>query len=220
VDSDVWAKIALHLQGICSEELRLKRFRHQSPLIDSLPSIPHIFSLSSILGQFFSLSSILPLCPLQQFEKKKAQLLYRGSRDGFRASNFHEKCDGHANTVTLITSTKGAIFGGFTSATWDSSNSWQTDKSPASFLFRVGLPKPFPMSSTSNAIYCTSSAGPRFGGGVDLRVRDNCNENTSSYANLGSSYQNSTDLPSREALAGEYNFQVKEIEVFSIVIES
>jgi hypothetical protein len=41
-------------------------------------------------------------------------MLWRGSRDGFGAAELHRRCDGCTNTLTLISTTKGNIFGGFT----------------------------------------------------------------------------------------------------------
>jgi hypothetical protein len=40
--------------------------------------------------------------------------------DAFRANQFHRRCDGHANTLTVILDTKGNIFGGFTPVEWES----------------------------------------------------------------------------------------------------
>ncbi len=34
--------------------------------------------------------------------KKITKLIYRGSKDGFKASTFHSKCDGHSNTIIII----------------------------------------------------------------------------------------------------------------------
>jgi len=44
-------------------------------------------------------------------------LLFRGSRDGFAASTFHEKCDNAGPTVTIIEA-GGGVFGGFTTQSW------------------------------------------------------------------------------------------------------
>jgi len=41
------------------------------------------------------------------------KLLYCASRDGWQASTFHEKCDDHGPTITIIRTTEGYIFGGF-----------------------------------------------------------------------------------------------------------
>jgi hypothetical protein len=96
-----WKKIVDRLLDVCDETFLLKRCRKG-----------HILNLSTILSD-------IPT-PLKQFERKKWTLLYRGSRDGFGCSDFHSKCDGHSNTVTVILTTKGFIFGGFTPIAWDS----------------------------------------------------------------------------------------------------
>ena len=49
-----------------------------------------------------------------------AEILYRGSEDGFSAKIFHNKCDGKGPTLTIVQSTKRNIFGGFCSILWDS----------------------------------------------------------------------------------------------------
>jgi hypothetical protein len=46
-----------------------------------------------------------------EFRRKHILLLWRGSRDGFRAWDFHGRWDGHAPPVTLIQDTERNIFG-------------------------------------------------------------------------------------------------------------
>jgi hypothetical protein len=65
----------------------------------------------------------LPL--FQEFRAKRFNLLWRGSRDGFGGREFHRRCDGRANTLTLILTDegwhrRGSIFGDFTPVKWDS----------------------------------------------------------------------------------------------------
>jgi hypothetical protein len=55
-----------------------------------------------------------------EFRGKQFKLLWRGTRDGFRASQFHGRCDGHTNTLTVILDTNWNIFGGFTPVEWES----------------------------------------------------------------------------------------------------
>ncbi len=44
----------------------------------------------------------------------KWSLLYRGTRDGFGAKDFHSRCDGHSNTLTILKAKQSEfIFGGF-----------------------------------------------------------------------------------------------------------
>jgi len=52
-------------------------------------------------------------------EGKSWRLLFRASRDGFAAENFHSKCDKIKPTVTIVKS-KNNIFGGFTERSWTS----------------------------------------------------------------------------------------------------
>jgi hypothetical protein len=203
-----WEKIVFRLIGVCDETFRLRRNRKWN-------------CKTQILKESTILSNIPT--PLKQFESKKWKLLFRGSRDGFRSSDFHQKCDNESNTVTVILTTKDFVFGGFTPLEWDSSNSLKKDNSLRSFLFIVKDPrnsesKSFPvMNSNSAAIYVNSSFGPIFGG-HDLLVSDRCNDNTSSYTKLGVTYRNDTGLKNTEVFTGEQHFQVKEIEVFSITL--
>jgi hypothetical protein len=160
---------------------------------------------------------------LNEFERKTWKLLYRGSRDGFRAANFHEKCDNQTNTLTLIETTKGFIFGGFTPIAWDSSSWNKSDSSGKSFLFslknsRNSEPRKFMLMNGRNAIYCHSSRGPVFAGNNDLGVRDNCNIANDNHTNLGGSYVNDTGIDGKLVLTGDHHFTVKEIEVFTITL--
>jgi hypothetical protein len=49
-----------------------------------------------------------------EFREKRFVLLSPGSHDGFGAEDFHRRCDGRANTLTLILDAGGNILGGFT----------------------------------------------------------------------------------------------------------
>jgi hypothetical protein len=82
-----------------------------------------------------------------EFRGKRFSLLWRGSRDGFKATEFHRRCDGPANTLTVILDTRGNIFGGFTPVPWESrawdgneDNRRKVDRSQKSFLFTLKNP--------------------------------------------------------------------------------
>jgi len=53
----------------------------------------------------------------------KLQLLHRASVDGWKALDFHSRCDNKGPTITVIKCTGGYVFGGFTSTAWASANS-------------------------------------------------------------------------------------------------
>jgi hypothetical protein len=170
-----------------------------------------------------------------EFSRKRFQLLWRGSRDGFSGSDFHGRCDGHANTLTVIFDTNGNIFGGFTPAKWESrkwngkygkeNNLAKADDSEKSFIFtlknehKVGERR-FGLKSEEKwrAIYCDSGYGPCFGCyDCDIFVSDHCNANTHSHSfGFGRTYANDTGLNGRTFFSGSEHFRVKEIEVFEI----
>ena len=54
-------------------------------------------------------------------------MIYRGSRDGFKDSDFHRKCDGQGATVSIIKTISSDIIGGFTSQSWQSGFGWIED---------------------------------------------------------------------------------------------
>jgi len=72
------------------------------------------------------------------FGSKSFSLLYRRSKDGFENSTFHNMCDGKSNTLALIKSTTGYIFGGYTSVSWSCSGSYKIDST--AFLFTLTNP--------------------------------------------------------------------------------
>ena len=97
-----------------------------------------------------------------------ALLLYKATRDGFTASSFHSKCDGRANTVTII-KTINYAFGAYTSAAWSSSSGWVSDSAAFIFSLRrngVSYSDKFGIINPNYAIYSLSSYGPIFGRGT------------------------------------------------------
>lgn len=95
------------------------------------------------------------------------KLIYRASRDGFGAQDFHRRCDGVPDTLTVIKATSGNIFGGFTQKSWRSSNvSWITDENSFIFSLVNKENKPFKaigLKDSENGIYSRSDTGPSFG---------------------------------------------------------
>ena len=165
----------------------------------------------------------------KELNGRKWSLLYRGSRDGFRGSDFHSHCDNKPNTQTIVKSTSGNIFGGFTSAQWSSTvfGTWEDDKSAFIFslLNKENRSLIFENKSNNERSICSyEDYGPIFGRGNDIFISDysntNTDTNTNSYSNLGKTYTH-PDYPhgsekAKTILAGSFNFQVQEIEVFQM----
>jgi len=153
------------------------------------------------------------------------KLLYRASRDGWGASDFHRMCDGKGATVTVVKSSGGYIFGGYTEVAW-SGVAWSGGvgykSSTESFLFSlkdhagVGPVKmPIKSDQTDYAVYHHSNNGLFFGN-IDLCVASNANADPSSYSNVGNTYQLPSNTNDPHFLAGSHNFTVSEYEVFLV----
>jgi hypothetical protein len=172
------------------------------PVIDStiISAIPKIFSV---------------------FGEKQYGLLYRGSRDGFQAANFHAHCNGHPHTITLISSKNSCIFGGYNPLAWSSRGAYVPDPSLMSFLFTIKNPHNLPpqifkKNGEAYAIYDKSTYGPTFGDHA-LRICDQCQSSDSNYSRLDNGYVNDTGITRDQVLTGSYNFTVEEIEVFEVI---
>eukprot|EP00729_Bicosta_minor_P005850 gene5850-899_t len=156
------------------------------------------------------------------------KLLWRGTRDGFAASEFHSRCDNQGETVTVVKSTSGFVFGGVAGVAWTSSGGW-VDTTKA-FLFGIrthGSPNAaviFTLNSegTESAMHDLPGRGPWFGGGTDLGIANNADDNRGSSSNLGCTYTGNDVIhgsPSsgEQYFAGGDYFQVAEVEVFKLV---
>src|SRR5579883_1376314 len=90
---------------------------------------------SKIIKMYQMQTDLMKLCEFDS--KTKFSLLYRGSRDGFEASDFHFSCDNKPKTLTIVKSTSECIFGGYTEAEWSSSEDNLFKRDPNAFLFSL-----------------------------------------------------------------------------------
>jgi hypothetical protein len=148
----------------------------------------------------------------------RIRLLYRGTRDGFESMSFHQKADNNPNTLTMVQTTSGFVFGGFTTQVWNHCKDWKTDSHSFLFSLKNKLNKPikFNVQKPEYAIYCDNGLGPSFGGGSDFRIISNSNTSASSYSKFPYSFTANGITDDQYFLAGSYKFQVKELEVYQI----
>ena len=91
---------------------------------------------------------------------------------GWKAKDFHDRCNGKGATLVVVKTDKGRIFGGYTSVSWESAGGvYKDDKS--AFLFSVNNNRKYPITDSTKAIKNYTSYGPLFGGGHDLAIHDN-----------------------------------------------
>ncbi len=102
------------------------------------------------VNEVFVESTILPRDPPLFVEKlnewagcesnQKWRLLYKGSRDGFQAKPFHDKCDNQGATYTIVKS-RNNTFGGYNPVSWTSQRGYSNGKHKF-FIFTIS--KVFP----------------------------------------------------------------------------
>lgn len=148
--------------------------------------------------------------------KKKTELLYRATRDGFDASIFHNKCDNKGPTIVIIKSQNNYLFGGYAATHWDQSGTYKT--AAGCFLFTLtnshNIPPTRFMPKATQHMFCNAGYGPTFGG-HDLYVQSNANASNGSFTSLGQTYTDSTGL-GQSLFTGAYAFMAAEIEVLSV----
>ncbi|CDW81360.1 tldc domain-containing protein [Stylonychia lemnae] len=150
-------------------------------------------------------------------------LLYRATRDGFKAQDFHSSCDNKGPTISFIKSQHNQIFGGYTSLSWMSPNSVAFHKDNDSFLFNL-------TKNTMHKQYQKIDYGIKhdknylmaFGYG-DIMISYDCDINSQSVCDLGGTYMPPKDatylqLSARNHLSGSYNYKVTEIEVYQVLV--
>ena len=184
----------------------------------NLDSFGRLYLNNPFKSQILTGQQPLDLIKLCEFNKAdRFKLLYRASEHGFGAYYFHSKCDGHANTLTIFKASESSfIFGGFTTATWNSSD-------PNAFLFSLTNKdnKPCKIKIDPNehhkAIYCYYECGPTFGY-KDIEMTSNGKTKNCVHTNVGNTYKNPQyAFGTNEAqsfLAGSYYFELSEIEVY------
>ena len=80
--------------------------------------------------QFFESIKLCEFSPTDKWS-----LLYSGTRDGFGTNDFHSRCDGHANTLTILKAKESShIFCGFTTAEWDCLRGYKSDPNALSLI--------------------------------------------------------------------------------------
>jgi hypothetical protein len=107
------------------------------------------------------------------------KMIFNARKDGWSASDFHEKCDDIGPTISFIQLKNGPCIGGFTTAKWRSieeeerSNQFLSDR--YSFIFNLDDNLFIKVKNSNRAIAGHPDNGPTYGNG-DLVVFSKFNE--------------------------------------------
>jgi hypothetical protein len=154
--------------------------------------------------------------------------IYDAASDGWKDKDFHKCCDKKGWTLTIVETTKGFIFGGFTTAEWETPSWYNSDiskPSPHSFLFSVNEGTKYPIAGGDRgAIECFKGWCAMFGtsGSCDLVIKSQANTSIS-FCNAN---MPSFKLPAAEGSlnasmnGGENVFLLKKFEVYMVFVRN
>ena len=139
---------------------------------------------------------------------------------------FHNKCDNIMGTLSIIKTTKGMRFGGYTEQYWNggSNGTYKKDAKNICFCFSLDLFKIYNFNDNSNSsIFCRNDCGPDF-------ISSNESNFICIYNNNGSligdtNYQTKDNSFDKfdydyEINNGQSRFSVVELEVFQILFDN
>ena len=149
-----------------------------------------------------------------KFPGSTYKLLYKGSRDGDSAAEFHNKCDDAEKTLVIVEDNYGNRFGGFTTQDWG--GQYLQKKDDDAFIFSVDKNRVYDVIPDQNAIGCYPNFGPVFFG-CQIRIYDNFLAKGGTTYKKGLNYRTTEDF---ELTNGKQNFGVRDIEVYEVETQS
>ncbi|CAG8440650.1 2770_t:CDS:2 [Acaulospora colombiana] len=167
---------------------KLKKFYYfgsTDPPCEELPSRVLRYDPGSILIESTHLSLISSWIDHRDYNSKldiipyEFKLLIRGSRDGMKIQEFHDRCDNKKATLIVIkVADTGDIIGGYNPLPWASTHKWIS--TTESFIFSLGIDGKgidgkgignsilSRVTNPDEAIFDGNSTSPNFGFGYDL----------------------------------------------------
>ena len=149
-----------------------------------------------------------------KFPGSSYKLLYKGSRDGDGAAEFHNRCDDAEKTLVIVEDNYGNRFGGFTTQDWG--GQYLQKKDDDAFIFSVDKNRVYDVIPDQNAIGCYPNFGPVFFG-CQIRIYDNFLAKGGTTYKKGLNYRTTEDF---ELTNGKQNFGVRDIEVYEVETQS
>ena len=141
--------------------------------------------------------------------------LFDSSINGDKAYDFHAKCDFKYNTISLIETTNGHRFGGFTSECFESPNDYFDKKDNLSFVFSLDKMRIYDVIKGKYAISCDKNYGPYFRDD-HICIVDEFFTKESGTCIKGKGFNTSKNY---ELNSGKKYFTVKRLQVFQIKIK-
>ena len=184
---------------------------------DNKFSIDQIKSISLIIRDMKDIDFLIKKINLLHAEEdlkfKNINMLYSASEDGDACTIFHSMCDGISPLLVFVKTNKGLRFGGFTSASFESSTNYKGKVDDTAFIFSLDKKKIYDVEKGKKAICCYKNYGPVFYGYeyCNIYLVGNLLNVEGNVAKKGDRYNTTEDY---EINGGEKKFMAEEVEVF------
>ena len=143
-------------------------------------------------------------------------ILFDSSLNGDSAYEFHKKCDLKYNTISIIETTSGHRFGGYTSECFESPNEYFDKKDNLSFVFSLDKMKIYDVIKGKYAISCDKNYGPYFRDD-HICIVDEFLTKESGTCIKGKGFNTTKNY---ELNSGKKYFTIKRLQVFQIKIRN
>lgn len=150
--------------------------------------------------------------------------VYRGTRDGFGADDFHSKCDDKPHLLVLVKEKEaGWLFGGYTAVGYvppRGDSRYATYADPAAFVFALTNPcdRPERLASRGggNEVHYAPCCSAVFGDNDDLLIYPGADIEEGSYTQPGGSFEAPTATGSHPMAQGLVQWQVAEVIAWTV----
>ena len=142
--------------------------------------------------------------------------LFDSSLHGDSAYEFHNRCDFQYNTISIIETTTGHRFGGYTSECFESPNDYFDKKDNLSFVFSLDKMKIYDVIKGKYAISCDKNYGPYFRDD-HICIVDEFLSKESGTCIKGKGFNTTKNY---ELNSGKKYFTIKRLQVFQIKIKN
>ena len=141
------------------------------------------------------------------------KLIYRATRDGGLPKDFHDKCDGIPNTITIIKTKKNNKFGGYITYKWDKSSQWINNDENC-FIFSLDLKKYYEPIKYEDEYQFNERCGPNFS---EFGLQNDLFKESSLNLHLRGEYFSGL-TKDYEINGGNKTFTVEDLEVFQVLV--
>ena len=162
-------------------------------------------------------SDLIDLCEIPSDSKWK--LTYRATEHGFGFDDFHSKCAGKKNCLTIVKSENGNVFGGYIDGAWNKLDERMNDENAYLFSLINKDNNPLKMKCFFPEDAANGSSDKYIQlYGDDLALSADSNVDEDSHSDLGNIYSHPgyplDSTQAQEFLAGSNWFSTLEIEMY------